>query len=163
MRKLKELLVGSLGIVGYVIWNILLYVFYFLPVFVLDFPLWADILIVLCIANLPFLGEILYFVTWIWSFIIIILEPINVFSIFYLVVFGIYVFTDVVPFVRLLITAMFDKKNEEPEEMQILDEETEEMPILDVDALAFATEEEIAQAQRDYANKMAEYVKRNKL
>lgn len=153
MEKLKELLVGSLGIVGYVIWNILLYGFYFLPVLALDIPLWADILIVLCIVNIPFLGEILYFVTWIWSFIIIISEPINVFSIFYLVAFGIYVFTGVIPFVRHLITAMFDKKNEE----------TEEMPILDVDALAFATEEEIAQAQRDYANKMAEYVKRNKL
>ena len=153
MEKLKELLVGSLGIVGYVIWSVLLCVFYFLPVNVLDIPLWVDILIVLCIANIPVFGDFLYFVTWIWSFIIIISEPINVFSIFYLVVFGIYVFTGVIPFVRLLITAMFDKKNEE----------AEEMPILDVDALAFATEEEIAQAQRDYANKMAEYVKRNKL
>ena len=43
------------------------------------------------------------------------------------------------------------------------DEKVNEMPILDINALAFLTEEEIAQVQRNYARKMAEYVKRNKL
>ena len=43
------------------------------------------------------------------------------------------------------------------------EEGVNEMPILDVNNLAFATEEEIEQAQRDYAKEMAEYVKRNKL
>lgn len=38
-------------------------------------------------------------------------------------------------------------------------EEAMQMPVLDVNGLAFATEEEIAQAQADYANKMAEFVK----
>ena len=46
------------------------------------------------------------------------------------------------------------KKNEEN-----LIEEAMQMPTLDVNGLAFATEEEIAQAQADYANKMAEFVK----
>ena len=43
------------------------------------------------------------------------------------------------------------------------DEEVNELPILDINALAFLTDEEIKQVQRDYARKMAEYVKRNKL
>lgn len=43
------------------------------------------------------------------------------------------------------------------------DEKVNELPILDINTLAFLTEEEIAQAQRDYAIKMAKYVKRNKL
>lgn len=46
------------------------------------------------------------------------------------------------------------KKNEEN-----LIEETLQMPTLDVNGLAFATEEEIAQAQAEYAQKMAEFVK----
>lgn len=46
------------------------------------------------------------------------------------------------------------KKNEEN-----LVEEALQMPTLDVNGLAFATEEEIAQAQAEYAQKMAEFVK----
>ena len=46
------------------------------------------------------------------------------------------------------------KKNEEN-----LIEEAMEMPTLDVNGLAFATEEEVAQAQADYAKQMAEFVK----
>ena len=36
----------------------------------------------------------------------------------------------------------------------------EEMPVIDTNILAFGTDEEVAQAQRDYARKMYEYVKR---
>ncbi len=46
------------------------------------------------------------------------------------------------------------KKNEEQ-----LVEEALQMPTIDINRLAFATEEEIAQAQADYAQKMAEFVK----
>lgn len=46
------------------------------------------------------------------------------------------------------------KKNEEN-----LIEEAFEMPTLDINGLAFATEEEVKQAQRDYAQKMSEFVK----
>lgn len=116
MEKLKEILVGSLGIAGYVIWNVMLYVFYFLPVLILDIPWWASIIVVLCIVNIPIFGDFLYFVTWIWSFVIITSEPISGFSIFYFIVFGIYVFTGVIPFIMRLTTAMFGKKNEEIEE-----------------------------------------------
>ena len=116
MQKLKDVLVGSLGIVGYGIWTVLLYGFYFIPVFVLNIPWWVSIIIVLCVVNIPIFGEVLYFATWIWSFIIIVSESINLFSIFYFVVFGLYVFTGVIPSVVRLITAIFDKKNEEIEE-----------------------------------------------
>lgn len=40
------------------------------------------------------------------------------------------------------------------------EEEVKELPVLDVNALAFATDEEINQAQQDYAKKVYEYVKR---
>ena len=42
-------------------------------------------------------------------------------------------------------------------------EAIEEMPVIDVNTLAFATEEEVKQAQRDYARQMAEYVKKRRI
>lgn len=50
--------------------------------------------------------------------------------------------------------AELSKQNEEN-----LIEETMQMPTLDVNGLAFATEEEIAQKQAEYAQQMAEFVK----
>lgn len=50
--------------------------------------------------------------------------------------------------------AELSKKNEEN-----LLEEAFEMPTLDINGLAFATEEEVRQAQADYAQKMSEFVK----
>ena len=41
-------------------------------------------------------------------------------------------------------------------------EEVNELPILDVNTLAFATEEEVAQAQREFSQKMYEYIKRKR-
>ena len=42
-------------------------------------------------------------------------------------------------------------------------EKIKEMPFLDINGLAFADEETILQAKQDYAKKVAEYIKRNKL
>ena len=39
-------------------------------------------------------------------------------------------------------------------------EEVKELPIIDVNKLVFMTDEDIEQAQQDYARKMAEYVRR---
>lgn len=50
--------------------------------------------------------------------------------------------------------AELSKKNEEN-----LIEETLQMPTLDINGLAFQTEEEVAQAQAEYAQKMSEFVK----
>lgn len=41
-------------------------------------------------------------------------------------------------------------------------EEVKELPILDVNTLAFATEEEVEQAQREFSQKMYEYIKQER-
>lgn len=110
MEKLKNALVGTLGVVGYVVWNVILFGVYFIPVTVLDFPLWADILICLCIMEIPIVGRLMYFAAWIWSFIIVISNPIGGFSIFYLIAFAIYVLTGVVPFIINLVSVLFDER-----------------------------------------------------
>lgn len=109
MEKIKDNLVGTLGIVGYVIWIFILFGIYFIPVIVLNLPLWVEILIVLCIMNIPVIGNLLYFASWVWSFTIVISEPIDGWSIFYFVAFGIYILTEVLPFIINLIIALFDK------------------------------------------------------
>jgi hypothetical protein len=107
LEKLKDVLVGSLGVVGYVIYSVILYVIYFLPVLILDFPLWANILIVLCIMNIPIVGGILYLAAWIWSFTIVISMPIGGFSIFYFVAFAVYFFTSLLPNIKRVIMFLF--------------------------------------------------------
>ena len=154
MEKLKDALVGTLGIVGYIAWSVLLAGIVFMPLSVLNFPLWADILIILIIMNIPILNKLLEFVIWIWSFTIVISEPITVFSVFYFVIFGIYILTDVIPLV-IDITAIFSNRNPYPDF-----DVAEDIPYLDVNRLAFATDEEVAKAQQNYAKEMYEYVKR---
>lgn len=46
----------------------------------------------------------------------------------------------------------------ETDNITFTDEELNEMPVLDVNSLAFAIEEEIVEAQRDYARKVANYI-----
>ena len=109
LEKLKDVLVGSLGVVGYVIWKFLLYVFYFFPVFCLELPLWLDILISLAILYIPIIGNFLYFAAWVWSFIIVLSNPINWFSVVYFIMFGIYILTGVLPFIINIILSLFDE------------------------------------------------------
>lgn len=58
----------------------------------------------------------------------------------------------------LLAAAIFFllQKNEKVKRMPDM-----EIPVIDVNALAFATEDEIQKAQQDYAKQMVEYIKRN--
>ena len=46
---------------------------------------------------------------------------------------------------------------------EVLNEQIKQMPVLDINGLAFADDETIAQAQIDYAKKMAEYVKKERM
>lgn len=109
VKNLKVILVGSLGVVGYVIWYVLLAAVWLLPLIVLDFPFWADVLIILVAFNIPILGSLFEFALWIWSFTIVTSMPIGGFSIFYYIVFGIYILTSVLPFIVVLIATLFDK------------------------------------------------------
>ena len=110
VERIKDILVGSLGIVGYIVWKLILFVFYFIPVLTLDIPWWASTLAVICIMEIPIVGNLLYFASWVWSFIVVISKPISGFSIFYFIVFGIYVLTGVLPFIINLIATLFDER-----------------------------------------------------
>lgn len=60
-----------------------------LPLYVIGTPFWADILILACIQFTMLIGKFLSIALWIWGLVIILANPITVFSVFYFVLFGI--------------------------------------------------------------------------
>jgi hypothetical protein len=95
--SLKEKLIGSLGVFGYIIWYIIAFVFAFAPLWVLNLPWWADMLIVAVIMFLPIIGALCNIGIWIWSFFVAIITPINAFVVIYFIVLTIYVIIYIIP------------------------------------------------------------------
>lgn len=108
MKPLKDKLLGALGVVGLIIWYLISLTLLSLPLVFLGFPFWVDLLILFVIVSFPLSGGIVEFVIWIWSFIVVVSEPIDGWSVFYLVVFAIYCLTSLLPFVISLIASLFN-------------------------------------------------------
>ena len=97
MEKLKDFLLGTLGVVGYIIWFILSAVLLYAPLMFLDFSFWIDVIIICAISCLPIAGSITEFVIWVLSFVVVVSEPIDGWSIFYFIAFAFYCFTVLLP------------------------------------------------------------------
>ena len=90
--------------------SVILAMLVMLPLQFLNFPFWVDTIIFIVICSTNLVGKLLGFILWIWSFVIVISNPIGGFSIFYLIVFAIYILTGVLPFVLSLISTPFDER-----------------------------------------------------
>ena len=113
MGSLKEKLKVTLGFAGIILWYIIALAIFLTPLICLDFPLWADIIILFIILEVPLANTIAELTIWIWSFIEVVSHPINGFSIYYFIAFAIYFLTTFWPFIYLLIIAIisaFTKK-----------------------------------------------------
>ena len=106
VEKIKDVLVGSLGVVGMVVWSLVCAVLAFLPLSFLNFPLWMDLVIIFVILSMDFVGGLISLILWIWSFIIVISAPIDGLSIFYFVVFAVYFVTSVLPIVTNIVISL---------------------------------------------------------
>ena len=109
MKALKDILFGSLGIVGYVIWFILSVWVSYAPLIFLDFSFVVDVLIILAVTMLPFVGCVVEFVLWVWSFVVVLAEPIDGWSIFYFITFAFYFVTTPLTYVINLITMLINR------------------------------------------------------
>lgn len=109
MQTLKNLLLGSLGTIGYILWYLVSILLLYAPLVFLDFPLLIDILIIFAITSLPFWGDVVELIIWIWSFVVVLSEPIDVISVIYFVTFAFYIFTKFLPIIKTLIKAFFNK------------------------------------------------------
>ena len=93
MKKKLAAIFGTFGVILYWIIRVIIAI---IPVFILDLPFWADSLIFLAIEVFPPIS----IVVWIWSFIVALQTPIDIFVIIYFISFVI-VF---VPFMIGVIT-----------------------------------------------------------
>lgn len=89
MVKLKEWLLGALGGVGFLVFFLIVCTLNILPILILDFPLWAIVLICFALSFFEW-AQFLYLGVWIWALVVALGSPINWFSIVYFVACFIY-------------------------------------------------------------------------
>ena len=112
MKNLKELLANTLGWVGIVLWYVVSFLLMFLPLAVLNFPFWIDLIIIFVVLNIQGIGDMIALVLWVWSFIEIVSEPIDGWSIFYFVILAINVLLAVLPsIIGIIATIIEDRKD----------------------------------------------------
>lgn len=108
MKKLKDLLIGSLGVVGIILWYLIEIVIGIAPLVFLNFPFWVNLIILFALMSTEFIGGLIEIVLWVWSFIVVIARPIDGWSIFYFITFAIYFFIHILPMVIHIISAIIE-------------------------------------------------------
>lgn len=108
MTALKEKLIGTLGIAGYILYYILICFITFLPLWVLDYPFGINLILVAVILYVPYIGDITQTIIYVLSFI----EEIgrikngdaDVVTLLYFIAMIIHVFLFLMPFLVLLFS-----------------------------------------------------------
>lgn len=103
---MKDKIIGALGGIGFVIWYIIAFLYATAPVYFLPVPFWLKSLFVLIVMVAPVIGGILGCALYVWAFIIVIHQPIDLLSIIFFVFAALYFFTSVIP----AIGALFSKR-----------------------------------------------------
>lgn len=100
---MKEKLSTALGAFGSVLWYILSIVYAFAPLYILHFPFWVDAIIIAAILFIPFIGELVRLVLYVWAFIVVLSQPIDIVSIIFFVCAALYFFTTILPLLLSLL------------------------------------------------------------
>lgn len=103
---MKEKLIGALGGIGFIVWYLIAFLYTTAPVYFLPVPFWLKSLFVFIVMVAPVIGGLLGCVLYVWAFVIVIHQPIDIFSIVFFVFAALYLFTSVIP----AIGALFSKK-----------------------------------------------------
>ena len=103
---LKDKLVGALGGFGYVIFYIVALLLTFAPLVSLNLPFLVRLLVIAAVLMLPFVGELILFILWVWAFIVELRTPIDTWSIIFFVAAAVYIFTFLLP----ILIALFSHK-----------------------------------------------------
>lgn len=101
---MKDKLFGALGTFGVILWYIISFLYSFFPLVILRFNFWIDLILIAVMAAVPFAGEIVRLVLYVWAFIVVIGRPIDWLSIVFFVFAALYLFTTVIPFVTSLFS-----------------------------------------------------------
>lgn len=96
-NRIKEMLVGKLGIVGIVIYYLLAFALIFTPLaFIGADSFWIYLIfsVLLLISGINIIAN---FVLWVWSFVVVIEQPIDGGAVFYFIILAIYVLLGLLP------------------------------------------------------------------
>ena len=97
MQKLKDKLYNLLGMTGLIIGYAILLLWFSFPLVFLDFNFIIDAILIYIMITIPIIGPLCEFVLWVWSLLIVIKEPLNVFTVIYYIILAVYVFGSLLP------------------------------------------------------------------
>ena len=100
---MKEKLTGVLGTFGFIIFWIITSILTFMPLTILHWSFWLDILVITIVLFIPVIGNICMFILWAVTLPMVILGPFDIVAIFYYVALAIYVFAYIIPFLLTVI------------------------------------------------------------
>lgn len=106
--SLKERITSGLGSAGVVVWYIISIFYSIAPLMILKFPLWVDLLLILAMTALPFIGETIRLALFIWAFVVAIHMSLSVLTVVFFVFAAIYVFTEAIPLI-VSLTDLFER------------------------------------------------------
>ena len=110
MKTLKDVLLGSLGTFGYILWYLLSILLIYAPLIFLDLPFLIDLVIIFAVSSVPFWGDIVELIIWIWSIFAVLAGPFDIFAILYFIALAFYIFTKFIPFVISIISILCNRK-----------------------------------------------------
>lgn len=88
--KISSWLIGTLGTFGRILLWVILFLYYFAPVYFLPLPFWADGLIILVLLNIGAWADLVSIPIWIWALIRVVTSPLDITSYIFFAFFAIY-------------------------------------------------------------------------
>jgi hypothetical protein len=98
MYTFKDKLTGALGGVGIAVWYVISILYSIAPLFVLRFPIWVDLILIIVMTAVPFIGEVVRAGLFVWAIFAVFNQPFSIVTIIFLIFAAIYVFTELLPF-----------------------------------------------------------------
>lgn len=89
MNRIKDTLLGSLGLFGYILYYCITMIFSFAPLFVLPIPFIFSLILFFVMSFFSVTGTIINVVLWILALVVTINAPQDVFSVIYYVLFAV--------------------------------------------------------------------------
>lgn len=85
--KLKEKLFQWIGPAAYIVWYIISFVFNFAPLFVMQWGILINVVLLILMTAVPFVNVFATAAVWIWALVVTIKGPQDVYAIIYYVLF----------------------------------------------------------------------------
>jgi len=101
---MKEKMSQALGSAGFILFYIVMLLFCFAPLLILDRPLLFDIICILIILGSRYFGGIVCIGLYIWATVKVFSEPFDVFSYIFLVFAALYFLIFVIPPLKQMFT-----------------------------------------------------------